>query len=135
MSSAILALRRAILAALVADSTLTGLLGGAHVYDEAPLGAPFPRVAFVEAQHRDWSAQSSRGAEQMIVLTIWSAARGTREALDIADRIVALLDEAPLQLDGHVLIDLRFVALATRREQNGRLARADIRFRATTEAG
>jgi hypothetical protein len=134
MSSPVLALRRAILAALLADAALAATLGGAHVYDEAPPGAPTPRVAFSDVQSRDWSAQVSRGAEQMLTLTVWSAARGTREALDIADRIVALLDEAPLTLAGHRLIDLRFVALATRRDQNGRYTRADIRFRATTES-
>ena len=133
MSSPVLALRRAILAALLADAALAAMLGGAHVYDEAPPGAPAPRIAFSDVQSRDWSAQNSRGAEQMVMLSVWSGARGTREALDIADRVVALLDEAPLTLAGHRLIDLRFVALATRREQNGRYARADIRFRATTE--
>ncbi len=134
MPSPVVALRRAIRAALLADATLTGLLGGPRVYDEAPPGAPAPRIAFAELQSRDWSAQSSRGAEQMLVLSVWSDARGTRESLDIADRVVALLDEAQLTLTGHRLIDLRFLALATRREQNGRYARADIRFRATTEA-
>ena len=134
MSSPVVALRRAIRAALLADPTLTGLLGGPRVYDEAPPGAPSPRIAFADVQSRDWSAQASRGAEQVLALSVWSDARGTREALDIADRVVALLDEAQLTLTGHRLIDLRFVALATRREQNGRYARADIRFRATTEA-
>ncbi len=134
MSSPVLALRRAIRAALLADAQLTGLLGGPRVYDEAPPGAPAPRVAFADVQARDWSAQASKGAEQIVVLSVWSNARGAREALDIADRIVALLDEAELPLTGHRLIDLRFLALATRREQNGRYARADIRFRATTEA-
>lgn len=134
MSSPVLALRRAIRAALLADPTLSGQLGGPHVYDEAPPGAPAPRIAFAEVQARDWSAQSSAGAEQILVLSVWSDARGMREALDIADRVVALLNEAPLTLAGHRLIDLRFVALATRREQNGRYARAEMRFRATTEA-
>ena len=134
MSSSVLALRRAIRSALLEDSALTQLLGGAHVFDEAPPGAPTPRIAFSDMQSRDWSAQGVPGAEQLLVLTVWSGVRGARAALDIADRIVALLDEAPLELAGHRLIDLRFVALATRREQNGRYARADIRFRATTEA-
>ena len=133
MSSSVLALRRAIRSALLEDSALTQLLGGAHVFDEAPPGAPTPRIAFSDMQSRDWSAQGVPGAEQLLVLTVWSGERGARAALDIADRIVALLDEAPLELAGHRLIDLRFVALATRREQNGRYARADIRFRATTE--
>ena len=104
------------------------------MYDEAPPGAPAPRIALSDVQSRDWSAQASKGAEQILILSVWSSARGTREALDIADRVVALLDEAPLTLAGHRLIDLRFIALATRREQNGRYARADIRLRATTEA-
>lgn len=133
MTSPVLALRRAMRARLVGDAALLAALGGPHVYDEAPPGAPTPRIAFSDAQARDWSAQESRGAEQMIVLTVWSRARGTREALDIADRVVALLDEAPLALAGHALIDLRFVALAARREQNGRYARVDMRFRAATE--
>lgn len=133
-ASPVLALRRTMLTALAADSALVALLGGARIYDEAPPGAPSPRVAFGDVQQRDWSAQLSRGAEQMLVLTVWSGARGLREALDIADRIVAVLDEAALTLAGHRLVDLRFVALATRREQNGRTARADVRFRATTEA-
>jgi hypothetical protein len=133
MSSPILALRRAMLAALAADSALVALLGGARIHDEAPPGAPFPRVVFSDAQCRDWSAQISRGAEQVVTISAWSDRRGTRQALDIADRIVAVLDEAQLTLAGHSLVDLRFVALVTRREQNGRLARADVRFRATTE--
>lgn len=133
MTSPVVALRRAMRAALLADAQLTTTLGGPHVYDEAPPGAPAPRIGFSDVQARDWSAQSSRGAEQIVVLTVWSSERGTREALDIADRIVAVLDEAPLVLSGHRLVDLRFMQMATRREQNGRLARADLRFRATTE--
>ncbi|MDE2363128.1 MAG: DUF3168 domain-containing protein [Hyphomicrobiales bacterium] len=133
MSSPVVALRRAILAALIADQTLLAMIGGPHVYDEAPPGAPTPRIAFSDVQSRAWSAQSSIGAEQILTLTVWSGARGTREALDIADRVVTLLDEAPLVLAGFALVDLRFVALATKRTQSGRYARADIRFRATTE--
>lgn len=110
MSSPVIALRRAVRAALLADATLVAALGGPHVYDEAP-----------------------PGAEQIVTLTVWSSERGVREALEIADRIVTLLDEAPLAPAGHRLVDLRFMQIATRREQNGRLARADLRFRATTE--
>ena len=133
MSSPVLALRRAMLAALAADSALLSMLGGAHIYDEAPPGAPTPRIAFADVQTRDWSAQSSPGSEQMLTLTVWSGGRGARESLDIADRVIAVLDQAPLTLAGHSLIDLRFIALATKREQAGRYARADVRFRATTE--
>ena len=133
-ASPVVALRRAILSVLAADAQLIAALGGANIFDEAPPGAPAPRIAFGDVQERDWSAQLSRGAEQIVIITVWSNARGTREALDIADRVVAILDEAPLALTGHTLVDLRFFALATRREQNGRYARVDLRFRATTES-
>jgi len=128
-----LALRRAIVAHLGADSALVALLAGAKIYDEAPRGVEPPYVLFAELQIRDWSTTESRGAEQLLTLAIVSTQRGTRDSLDLAQRVIDLLDEAPLILDGHALIDLRFQTLETRREQNGRFARANLRFRATTE--
>ena len=127
-------LRRAIRATLLADATLTSQLGGAKVFDDAPSGTPTPYVIFADTQWRDWSATLSRGAEQIFVLSVWSTQRGVREALDIAERIIELLDEAPLTLGGAHLVDLRFTQLETRRDNAGRFARANLRFRATTEA-
>jgi hypothetical protein len=133
MSPAV-ALRKAIILRLASDSALTAALGGAKVYDEAPRAVEPPYVLFAETQTRDWSTTLSPGAEQLLMLSVISKQRGTREALDLAERLVALLDEAPLVLDGHHLVDLRHLSSATRREQNGRFARVDLRFRATTEA-
>ena len=132
--SPVIALRRAIRNALGADAQFVAALGGAKIYDEAPTGVALPYAAFTDVQWRDWSAQLSPGAEQIIVLTIWSGQHGTREALEIASRAISLLDEAALTLESHRLVDLRFVSLETKREQNGRLARASIRLRAVTEA-
>lgn len=132
-ASPVVALRKAILAHLAGDAALAGALGGAKVYDEAPRDVEPPYVLFADAQMRDWSTTSSRGAEQFLALSAISTQRGSRQALDIAQRIVDLLDEAPLVLDGHDLVDLRFLTIETRREQNGRLARVNLRFRATTE--
>ncbi len=131
--SPVIALRRAVRAALLADADLVAALGGPHVFDEAPPRQRAPYVAFADASARDWSSCLSSGDEQMFVLGIWSGARGVRESLEIAARIVALLAEAELPLIGHRLIDLSYVATATRRESAGRFARAEIRFRATTE--
>jgi hypothetical protein len=91
-------------------------------------------VLFSETRLRDWSTAEGHGAEQLIALSVVSVERGVAEALAIGERIVALLDEAPLALDGHHLVDLRHQGSETRREQNGRFARVDLRFRATTEA-
>lgn len=133
-ASPVTILRRAIRSVLLADTTLVSLLGGAKVYDDTPSGTPAPYVVFADTQWRDWSATLSRGAEQVFVLSVWSTQRGVREALDIGERIVELLDEAPLILAGANLVDLRFMQLETKRDGTGRFARANIRFRATTEA-
>ncbi len=132
-ASPAVALRKAILLRLAGDTALVAVLGGAKFYEEAPRGTEPPYVLFAETQRRDWSTTLSPGAEHLLVLSAISVQRGTREALDIAERLVALLDEAPLALEGHHLVDLRHLSQATRREQNGRFARVDLRFRATTE--
>lgn len=128
-----IALRKAIRARLVADAALTASLGGAKIFDEAPRGAEPPYVLLADVRIRDWSATESRGAEHLLILSAISIQRGVAEALAIAETIVALLDEAPLPLEGHHLVDLRHQASETRREQNGRFARVDLRFRALTE--
>lgn len=131
--SPILALRKAIIARLVANATLVDALGGAKIYDEAPRGAETPYALFTDAQMRDWSAQSSRGAEQYLTLAVVTTQRGISGALGVAQQIINLLDEAPLTLVGHALVDLRFVSLETKRDQNGRFARVVMTFRAVTE--
>ncbi|WP_457795735.1 DUF3168 domain-containing protein [Methylocystis sp. S23] len=132
-ASPVISLRKAIRSHLLADPTLVAALGGAKVFDEAPRGAEPPYALFAETQMRDWSTQASRGAEQFLTLAIVATQRGLGAALAIAQRVVDRLDEAPLALDGHALIDLRFVSLETRRDQSGRFARVAILFRATTE--
>lgn len=132
-ASPVIALRKAVRAHLLADAALVAALDGPKVFDEAPRGGDPPYVLFAETQMRDWSAQASRGAEQFQTLAVVSTQRGLGAALDLAQRIVDLLDEAPLALEGHALVDLRFVSLDTRRDQSGRFARVAIRFRAATE--
>ncbi|MBG0810585.1 DUF3168 domain-containing protein [Methylosinus sp. H3A] len=131
--SAILALRKAMRARLAANGDLLAALGGAKIYDEAPRGAEAPYLLFTDTRLRDWSTAEARGAEQFVTLSIVSNQRGAAEGLAIGEKIVALLDEAPLTLDGHHLVDLRHQGSETRREHNGRFARVDLRFRATTE--
>lgn len=132
-ASPIVALRKAVIARLSADAAFTAALGGAKIFDEAPRGADPPYVAFSDFQTRDWSQQLSRGAEHVFALTVYSSQRGLRQALDLAQAAIDLLDEAPLALEGHALIDLRFRDVEGKREQNGRFARVNLRFRALTE--
>jgi len=133
MPTAAVALRAAIYDALVADTSLTTLLGGAKVYDEVPRAAAFPYVTLGEAQITDWSTATDAGEEHQLTLNAWSRQGGHREAHEIAGALLQALDGAALTLTDHRLINLRFGTADIRREADGRTYRALVRFRAVTE--
>lgn len=133
MTSPVLALRQAIHARLVGDAALTALLGGPRVHDEPPRAAAGLYVVFGEGRARDWSTGSDRGHEHEVALIVWSKAGGAKPALEAADRIVALLDDAALTLGGHRLVNLRVTASETRRDEKAGVARVTLRLRAVTE--
>ncbi len=131
--SPVTSLRRAIHAKLADAAALVAALGGPKIFDEAPRNTEAPYLTFSDTQVRDWSSSLSRGAEHLFVIAVWSEQRGTREAIEIGNSVIGLLDDALLDLDGHKLVNLRFVQFETKREANGRFARVNLRFRATTE--
>src|SRR5256714_14768693 len=133
MSTAAVALRAAIHDALAADGALTALLGGPKVYDEPPRGAAFPYVTLGDARVSDFSCGSEPGEEHQITLHGWSRQGGHREAHLIAGALLQALDDAPLTLAGHHLVNLRFALADVRRDKDGRTYHALVRFRAVTE--
>jgi hypothetical protein len=133
MSTASAALRAAIHDALAADAPLGTLLGGPKVYDEPPRGAAFPYVTLGEARVTDFSAGGEPGEEHQLTLHGWSRQGGHREAHLIAGALLQALDDAPLSLADHRLVNLRFAVADVRREADGRTYHALVRFRAVTE--
>ena len=133
MSTASAALRAAIHDALAADGALTTLLGGPRIYDEPPRGAAFPYVTLGEARVSDFSTGSEPGEEHQLTLHAWSRQGGHREAHLIAGALLQALDDAPLSLSDHRLVNLRFAVADVRRESDGRTYHALVRFRAMTE--
>jgi hypothetical protein len=127
------ALRAAIHDALSADATLVSLLGGPKVYDEPPRSAVFPYVTLGEARIADYSSGSEPGEEHQLTLHAWSRQGGHREAHLIAGALLQALDDAPLTLTDHTLINFRFSVADVRREADGRTYHALVRFRAVTE--
>jgi hypothetical protein len=119
--------------ALVADGALAGLLGGPRVHDRVPRGAPFPFVAFARTDASSEDGDDAPLTEHRLSLEVVSRAHGRREAAEIADRIVALLHDAPLALEGHRLVNLRHVETRLRPERDRRTFGAEIRLRAVTE--
>jgi hypothetical protein len=133
MASASAALRAAIHDALSSDGALAALLGGAKVYDEPPSGAAFPYVTLGEARVSDFSTATEPGEEHQLTLHAWSRNGGHREAHLIAGALLQALDDAPLALADHRLVNLRFATADVRREADGRTYHALVRFRAMTE--
>jgi hypothetical protein len=133
MSTASVALRAAIHDALIADGALTALLAGPKIYDEPPASVAFPYVTLGEARVTDYSTGSEPGEEHQLTLHAWSRQGGHREAHLIAGALLQALDDAPLALGDHRLVNLRFALADIRREADGRTYHALVRFRAVTE--
>jgi hypothetical protein len=133
MSSSAAALRAAIVDRLNADAALIAALGGAKVYDEPPKAAAFPYVTIGEARIANFSAGDDFGEEHQLTLHAWSRQGGHREAHLVAGALMAALDDAPLALAAHRLVNLRFAVADVRREADGRTYHALVRFRAVTE--
>jgi hypothetical protein len=133
MPSSSAALRAAIHAALSAHAPLLALLGGPKICDEPPAAAVFPYVTLGEARVSDYAADDAPGAEHQLTLHAWSRQGGHREAHLIAGTLLQALDDAPLELAGHHLVNLRFSLADIRREADGRTYHALVRFRAVTE--
>ncbi len=127
-----LALQSAAVAALLADGGV-GALVGDRIYDAPPRNATFPYLTFGDMRVVDWSTATEAGAEHRLTLDVWSRERGRRQSYEIVQAVNAVLDDAALALDDHVLVNLRFEAADLRREADGITYHALMRFRAVTE--
>lgn len=132
--SPLLALRAAILEALATDAALVALMDGAlRLHDEPPRAAEPVYSVFEEASTRDASVDGARRHEHAVRIAVWGRAGAARPALEAAERIAVVLDDAPLVLDGHHLVRLRAAALEAGRDPRSRLARVVVVLDAVTE--
>lgn len=132
MTDAQWALQKAVYAALVSDSAVQAELGApARVYDEAPADAVFPYAVLGEGRASDWTGVDG-GFEHDIRLHAFSNYAGRREIKRILGAVYDALHEAPLALDGHDLVNLRFVFADAFRRLDGRMVQGVARFRAVT---
>jgi hypothetical protein len=126
-------LQQAMRDALLADASLLALLGGAHIFDEVPRGEQPLHVAFAAIETRDWSTATDKAHEHFVTVDVVTNARSRGLAQSICDRIEATLDQAPLTLDSHRLINLRMVFWSVSRLKSSEQFGATLRFRAATE--
>lgn len=129
--AAALALREAIFDALCRDAALTILLGaGTKIFLGEPLIHPFPRIEIGAAKLIDFDGSDVEEHE----ITLHAYTRGDhRGAHMLAGALLQALDDVPLTIPGHRLVNFRFAVADIRREADGRTYHALVRFRAVTE--
>lgn len=109
------ALQTAIVSALAGDISLTALLSGAKIYENAPANAKPPWAAFDEISTRAADAVNVRGHIHRMTLRCVSDQPGTRECSAIAERICQVLSGATLTLTDHSLINMDITDMSLRR--------------------
>lgn len=125
-------LQKAIFAALGANTALTAMVG-TRIMDHAPANVAFPYITFGRTSVYDWSTGTESGTEQLFTIHVWSKGKGKQEALAIMDEARAALHDAPLELDGHSLVNLRLEFSEARYDDRNEAYHGLLRFRAVTE--
>ncbi|WP_395689459.1 DUF3168 domain-containing protein [Aestuariivirga sp.] len=123
----------AVRAALLAHAPLTALLGGAHVYEELPRGAPACFIEVTEVETRDWSTADKTAHEHFLTLAVRTNSRSRALAQKLSGEIEAALDGAALAVEGHRLVSLRLIFQTVARGINAPAFGARMRLRAATE--
>lgn len=125
-------LQKAIFGALAGNSALAALVGP-RILDHAPANVAFPYVTFGRTGVYDWSTGTENGAEQLFTLHVWSKGRGKKEVLEIMDLARQSLHDAPLDLDGYRLVNLRLEFSEARYDDRNEAHHGLLRFRAVVE--
>ena len=134
MSCASWALQQAVFATLTMSDAIKSVAGDPpRVFDAIPREAAFPYIVVGEDGETNWDTATEAGSEHSLAIHVWSRAGGRKEIKLAAEAVRDALHGAQLSLDGHTLVDLRFVAAEFSRENDGETFRATVRFRAVTE--
>lgn len=108
-------------------------LGGAAIYDDVPQCSSFPYITIGDTDTRDWDTQTSTGHEHIMTLHVWSDHRGRKQVQTIIAEIDDALDDQPLSLQNHQLVNLHIVFWSALRDLDGEAYHGIIRLRAVTE--
>jgi hypothetical protein len=134
MSAASWALQQAIFATLCSSDAVKDAVGDPpRVFDCVPRGAAFPYIVIGDDKESDWSTATEAGSSHALTIHIWSRAQGRCETRLAAEAVIDTLSGASLALDGHTLIDLRWLESESSRDSDGETVHAQLRFKALVE--
>lgn len=125
--------QRALYTKLTGDTALMDLITG--VFDWVDEDESYPYVVIGEAVETPDNAHDRHGSQTVVSLHVWSQYRGYAQALQIAARVLQVLDHTPLTIDGHhhVVTRYEFMQTLTDPEPPGDIRHVPMRFRVVTE--
>ena len=128
-----LALQKALIAHLAADSGVRALLGDpARIWDAAPDKPAFPHLLIGRSESRPLRADGG-GVEHALTLTVVSRFRGTEEAKAVLAALRLRLTDAALAADGVRTVSLRLTFADVYPAADWLRTFAVLRVRAVTE--
>lgn len=131
--SASWALQKAVYARLAADAPLAAEIGTPpRIYDAPPADAAFPYIVLGEG-HAAPLAGHEAASEHDVRIGIVSRHAGRRDIRRIADRLYDALHDADFPVEGHRLVNCRFVFADAFRRGETHTHTGAVRFRAVIE--
>lgn len=130
MTSPVLELQGAIVAALKAYAPLAALVGS-RIYDDVPPSATFPYVSLGPTDEVSDDADCIDASEITVQIDVWSRAIGAPESLKIAHEVRAAL--ATLSLTTNALVSLEHRNTRRLRDPDGLTNHAALDFLAVVE--
>ncbi|GGB50984.1 hypothetical protein GCM10011316_23810 [Roseibium aquae] len=127
------ALRAGLFACLAQDGTLTGLLGGTHLYDTPPRGQDAPHLVLQTAETRPLLADPQDGFIHDLMLSVFTRGASRDLAVHVAHRAAETLMHGPVTVAGHRLVNLTITSVSSRRLRDARGYQAAFNLRAVTE--
>lgn len=134
MSDSYLVLLKAVIAALKADATLTGIVSQ-RIYSQVPQNATFPYVA-VRIQSSPYDTKGDLGMEHLVDVSAYSRADTPLEAGNMRSAIYDILNrsESSITLDSGTLVNMIYSSVGTiTKEPDGITWQAFSRFRAVVD--
>ena len=126
-------LMQALFLRLKTDASLSALLGGVGLLEQASDKAAFPHVTYGRTSAFDLETGADNDNDQLVTLHIWSKAQGEAETRLIMDSIRARLDGAAFSIGsrGQTRLSLEFAE--ARYDEDLAVHHGLLRFRALTQ--
>jgi len=133
MTHPITSLQSALVTALRADAGLTALIGVDAIFDAPPMGNTGSYIVVARHDMRPRDGDLMPGNEHRMLLHIWHADPSRKAALEIAERVAALVFEADLDDADLVVTHRRHEGTETTIDKDTGRARAALALRFFSE--